>query len=59
MWAVGITRPYYPSVEFFADEQLALEQYNDLLKEHVDTGNFDAKIFISKVIDIKEINTDY
>jgi len=59
-YAIGIDRPFYPSVEFFEDHQEALEEYNELLKEHLPEGNHeDVHVFIAEVIQIKTINTDY
>lgn len=59
MWAVGIDRPYYPSIEFIDDEMKAREYYEKLKEEHIADGNFEAKIFIAKIEDIKNILTNY
>lgn len=60
MWAVGITRPYYPSVEFIENEIEAYKEYMRLLKEEAtDDGTFDCKAFMAKVEQISDIKTDY
>ena len=59
MWAVGINRPYYPSIEFFDDYEEALKEYELLKEEHEPEGSWDAKVFIAKIDKIADIETNY
>lgn len=59
MWVVGIKRPFYPSVWFFADEEEAKNQYEELQMEHEDDGEYDGVVFIAKVEELTNIKTSY
>lgn len=59
MWVVGINRPYYPSMRFFQNKNEAVAEYNLLKEDHEEGGSYNAKVFIAKIEDIKEILTHY
>lgn len=58
MWAVGIDRPYYPSIDFYEDKSVAYQEYNKLcVEESNEDGVFDSKVFISEIKESKYIKT--
>lgn len=60
MWAVGIDRPYYPSIDFYEDELVAYREYVKLCVEESDeNGAFDSKVFISEIKESTYIKTSY